>query len=208
MGGMANPENIDPYKIRSTSEARAKGRAGGLRSGARRRELASLKEAARIVLSMDSVSPKSNQAMELMGLDPDERTNAAAITATMVMRAVGGDVKAYEALSKNMALLEAEEAARRGADAVQGRAGPSPRSTSRPPSPPPSAQCRAPSRPARRRSSSRAGADPPNRATPTSSCSTCSSRARTPCGCACAATPTRCAAAASPTCSGRSASEG
>ena len=81
MPGMANPENIEPHKIRSTSEAREKGRAGGLRSGARRRELASLKEAARLILSMDSASPKHNKAMELMGLDPDERTNAAAVTA-------------------------------------------------------------------------------------------------------------------------------
>ena len=108
MPGMANPENIEPHKIRSTSEAREKGRAGGLRSGARRRELASLKEAARLILSMDSASPKHNKAMELMGLDPDERTNAAAVTATMVMRAAEGDVKAYEALSKNMALLDSD----------------------------------------------------------------------------------------------------
>lgn len=110
---MANPENLRP--VRSAKEAREKGRAGGLRSGARRRELASLKEAARVVLSMDSVSPKSNKAMELMGLDPDERTNAAAITATMVMRATEGDVKAYEALSRNMALLDADAAAERDA---------------------------------------------------------------------------------------------
>lgn len=113
MPGMANPENIEPHKIRSTSEAREKGRAGGLRSGARRRELASLKEAARLILSMDSASPKHNKAMELMGLDPDERTNAAAVTATMVMRAAEGDVKAYEALSKNMALLDSDRQAER-----------------------------------------------------------------------------------------------
>ena len=113
MPDMANPENIEPHKIRSTSEAREKGRAGGLRSGARRRELASLKEAARLILSMDSASPKHNKAMELMGLDPDERTNAAAVTATMVMRAAEGDVKAYEALSKNMALLDSDRQAER-----------------------------------------------------------------------------------------------
>lgn len=121
MGAMANPENIDPYKIRTASEARAKGRAGGLRSGARRRELASLKEAARVILSMDSASPKLNRAMELMGLDPDERTNAAAVTATMVMRAAEGDVKAYEALSRNMALLEAGAAAAAEAPASAAR---------------------------------------------------------------------------------------
>lgn len=116
---MANPENIEPHKIRTASEARAKGRAGGLRSGARRRENASLKEAARLILSMDAVNPRMNVAMDLMGLDPDEKTNAAMITATMVMRAAEGDVKAYEALSRNMALLDAEEAAERDAAAVE-----------------------------------------------------------------------------------------
>lgn len=107
---MANPENIEPHKIRTASEARAKGRAGGLRSGVKRREKASLREAARLILSMDSVSPQLNAAMELMGLDGDERTNAAAITATMVMKAAEGDVKAYEALSRNMALPEGGDA--------------------------------------------------------------------------------------------------
>lgn len=119
MQGMANPENIEPHKIRTTSEAREKGRVGGLRSGVKRRELASLREAARVVLSMDSVSPDSNLAMEIMGLDPDERTNAAAITVAMVAKAAQGDVKAYRELSKNMALLEAEETARQGAKAVR-----------------------------------------------------------------------------------------
>lgn len=106
-----NPENVEPYKIRTAEEARAKGRAGGLRSGVKRREKASLREAARLILSMDSVSPKLNKAMELMGLDGDERTNAAAITAVMMMKAADGDVKAYEALSRNMAPLDADAAA-------------------------------------------------------------------------------------------------
>lgn len=118
---MANPENIEPHKIRTASEARAKGRAGGLRSGARRRENASLKEAARLILSMDAVNPQMNSVMEKMGLDPDERTNASMITATMVVRAAQGDVKAYAALSKNMALLDAEETESRAETAQEAR---------------------------------------------------------------------------------------
>lgn len=111
-----NPENVEPYRIRSAEEAREKGRVGGLRSGIARREKASLKEAARLVLSMDSVNPKMNAAMDLMGLDADEKTNAAMVTATMVMMAAEGDVKAYEALSRNMALLDAEAEREREAD--------------------------------------------------------------------------------------------
>lgn len=103
---MANPENIEPHKIRTASEARAKGRAGGLRSGVARREKASLREAARLVLSMDVVDPAMQANLARLGLDPDERTNAALVTARMVIQAAGGDVKAYEALSRNVGALD------------------------------------------------------------------------------------------------------
>lgn len=115
-----NPENILPHRIRSTDEAREKGRAGGIRSGVARREKASLREAARVMLSMDVQSPEAQAVLERMGLDPDERTNAAAVTATMIAKAAGGDVKAYEALSRNMGALDDAEAAR-AADAASDR---------------------------------------------------------------------------------------
>ncbi|WP_314040650.1 phage terminase large subunit [Slackia exigua] len=111
----SNPENILPHRIRTAEEAREKGRAGGLRSGVKRREQASLREAARLVLSMDVVSPEASENLERLGLDADERTNAALVTARMVMEAAGGDVKAYEALSRNMGALDdaaREDAAR------------------------------------------------------------------------------------------------
>ena len=111
----SNPENILPHRIRTAEEAREKGRAGGLRSGVKRREQASLREAARLVLSMDVVSPEASENLEMLGLDADERTNAALVTARMVMEAAGGDVKAYEALSRNMGALDdaaREDAAR------------------------------------------------------------------------------------------------
>lgn len=114
---MANPENIEPHKIRTASEARAKGRAGGLRSGVARREKASLREAARLVLSMDVVDPAMQANLAKLGLDPDERTNAALVTARMVIQAAGGDVKAYEALSRNVGALDdqaREDAAEQG----------------------------------------------------------------------------------------------
>lgn len=106
---MANDENLRPAY--SPSEAREYGRVGGLRSGIARRERASLKETARLILSMDSASPQMIDAMAQMGLDPDERTNAAMVTAAMVVKASRGDVRAYKALSQNMALLDADIAA-------------------------------------------------------------------------------------------------
>lgn len=107
MRGM-NDGNLKP--IRTASEAREKGRIGGLRSGVKRREKASLREAAELILSLDSVNLDAQRAMDQMGLDEDERTNAAAITATMVMRATMGDVKAYSALSKNLPKPKDEDA--------------------------------------------------------------------------------------------------
>lgn len=116
-----NPENILPHRIRTAEEAREKGRAGGMRSGVKRREQASLREAARLILSMDVQSPEAQRVLEKLGLDPDERTNAAALTAAMVAKAAAGDVKAYEALSRNMGALDDSEAAerdKRAADAA------------------------------------------------------------------------------------------
>lgn len=113
-----NPENILPHRIRTAEEARAKGRAGGLRSGVARREKASLREAARLVLSMDVVDPAMQANLAQLGLDPDERTNAALVTARMVVQAAGGDVKAYEALSRNVGALDDSEAAERAREAA------------------------------------------------------------------------------------------
>ena len=117
---MANPENIIPHRISSASEAREKGRAGGLRSGVARREKASLREAARLMLSMDTASPDAQRVLERMGLDPDERTNAAMVTATMIAKAAQGDVKAYEALSRNMGALDDAEGLRSDEDGSGG----------------------------------------------------------------------------------------
>lgn len=94
---MANPENLQP--IRSTSEAREKGRAGGLRSGVKRRENATLKEAGRLLLSLDCIDEPASELLDRLGLDPDERTNAAAITAAMIIKAAKGDIRAYRALT-------------------------------------------------------------------------------------------------------------
>lgn len=115
-----NPENILPHRIRSSEEARKRGRAGGLRSGVARREKASLREAARLLLSMDVQSPEAQLVLERLGLDPDERTNATAVTAAMVAKAAQGDVKAYEALSRNMGALDDAEAAEKRIEAERG----------------------------------------------------------------------------------------
>lgn len=118
---MTNPENILPHRISSASEAREKGRAGGLRSGVARREKASLREAARLMLSMDTAAPDAQRVLERMGLDPDERTNAAMVTATMIAKAAQGDVRAYEALSRNMGALDDAEGLRSDESGPEGR---------------------------------------------------------------------------------------
>ncbi|MEG2533799.1 MAG: phage terminase large subunit [Gordonibacter sp.] len=85
------------------------GARGGRASGVARREKASLRQAAQLILSLDSVDPDALNVMEEIGLDDNERTNAAMVTTAMILKARAGDVRAYEALSKNMPELDDAE---------------------------------------------------------------------------------------------------
>lgn len=70
---MANPENLKP--IRSVSEAREKGKIGGIKSGEARRERKTLKEELLFLLSQDNVQEK--------------------ISLAIIQNALKGDIKAF-----------------------------------------------------------------------------------------------------------------
>ena len=78
-----NPDKLNP-PIRSTQEAREKGKIGGKKSGEVRREKKRLRELLELALTMPS--------MERQG------TNADAIVAALIERATKGDVRAYECI--------------------------------------------------------------------------------------------------------------
>ena len=88
---MANNENLKP--VRTKSEARERGRAGGKASGEARRKRADFRK----TLTAEIDSPEWNPLLESLGLDP---TLEAAINMAMIKEALAGNVKAYEAIAK------------------------------------------------------------------------------------------------------------
>lgn len=75
---MANEKNLKP--ARTKSEARALGAAGGKKSGEARRKKKTMRELLEIAMELPS----------------GDKTTAEAITAALLDKALGGDVKAYE----------------------------------------------------------------------------------------------------------------
>lgn len=90
---MANEQNLKP--IRSVSEAREKGRKGGIASGESRRKKANLREAANLLLTTKIEHPEWSETLEEMGL---ESTLEYALVAAMAKEVLAGNVSAYRAL--------------------------------------------------------------------------------------------------------------
>ena len=92
---MANSENLKP--VRTKSEARERGRAGGKASGAARRRKADFRKTLNALLTAKIDSPEWSPLLESLGLDP---TLEAAINMAMIKEALIGNVKAYEAVAR------------------------------------------------------------------------------------------------------------
>lgn len=91
---MANEQNL---KIPSSSEARENGKKGGIASGKARRKKANLKKAFETILQSDVASEKMKIQLEAMGY---EATNEMALALIMLQKAMKGDVRAFEQISK------------------------------------------------------------------------------------------------------------
>lgn len=92
---MANSENLKP--VRTKSEARERGRAGGKASGAARRRKADFRKTLNALLTAEIDSPEWNPLLESLGIDP---TLEAAVNMAMIKEALAGNVKAYEAVAR------------------------------------------------------------------------------------------------------------
>lgn len=92
---MANEGNLKP--IRSTSEARERGRAGGKASGRTRRKKADFKKTLNLLLTTDINDPSITPVFETLGIDS---TLESAVNMAMIKEAMAGNVKAYEAIAK------------------------------------------------------------------------------------------------------------
>ncbi len=90
-----NNENLRP--VRTTSEARERGRNGGKASGESRRRQANFRKALNLLLTTEIDSPEWTPVLQSLGLDS---TLEAAVNMAMIKKALAGDVKAYEAIAK------------------------------------------------------------------------------------------------------------
>ncbi|MGN1109838.1 MAG: hypothetical protein ACI4RK_10710 [Oscillospiraceae bacterium] len=87
-----NEKNLIP--IRTESEAREKGAAGGRKSGEARRRKKSMKSVLSAMLNADVVSDDIYNSAAEMGVDVMEMTYQAAIIAALIKKAASGDVAA------------------------------------------------------------------------------------------------------------------
>ncbi|MGQ7413805.1 stress-induced protein [Streptococcus suis] len=98
---MANEGNLIPANKRSESELREMTKKGGIASGKARRKKANLKKAFETILQADVASPMIKKQLEEFGF---EATNEMALAMVMMQKAMKGNVRAFEQISKLVAI--------------------------------------------------------------------------------------------------------
>lgn len=93
---MPNERNLIP--VRTTEEARERGRNGGRASGEARRRKKSLREAAELYLSLPVSDKRAWNKLARDGVDPEDVDNQMAIIAGLSIKAAKGDAKAAKVL--------------------------------------------------------------------------------------------------------------
>lgn len=88
--------NLKP--IRSTSEARRRGRNGGVKSGEARRAKKTLREAVLLLLHSKCTMEDVQAQMEALGLAKKDMTNQMAMVVSMFNEAMQGNVQAFNSL--------------------------------------------------------------------------------------------------------------
>lgn len=93
---MPNERNLIP--VRSTEEARERGRNGGRASGEARRRKKSLREAAELYLSLPVSDKRAWNKLARDGVSPEDVDNQMAVIAGLTIKAAKGDAKAAKLL--------------------------------------------------------------------------------------------------------------
>ena len=94
---MANEQNLIKNSERTPSERRENAKKAGVASGKARRKKANLKKAFETILQADVASPIVKKQLEDMGFDT---TNEMALAMVMMQKAMKGNVRAFEQISK------------------------------------------------------------------------------------------------------------
>lgn len=98
---MANEQNLIKNSERTPSERRANAKKAGEASGRARRKKANLKKAFETILQADVASPNVRKQLEEFGF---EATNEMALAMVMMQKAMKGNVRAFEQISKLTAI--------------------------------------------------------------------------------------------------------
>jgi len=102
-------ENLTPYeKGRSVDEAVENGRKGGIASGEARRAKKSRREIAQIIAS-SKVDGKNSKMLEALGIEADDATNDALLTASILKHAIDGNMHAVEKWQELTDAISAED---------------------------------------------------------------------------------------------------
>lgn len=94
---MANEQNLIPANKRTKNEHREIARKGGVASGKARRKKANLRKAFETILQAEVASPNVKKQLEDLGFDS---TNEMALAMVMMQKAMKGNVRAFEQISK------------------------------------------------------------------------------------------------------------
>ena len=103
---MANEDNLQV--IRSKTEAREKGKKGGIASGEARRRKKTMREALEQLLYHGQIPETTKSMMRAEGIDEDEMTHQMVITRSLIAKAESGDVQAYNAICQMIGEKPAE----------------------------------------------------------------------------------------------------
>ena len=94
---MANEQNLIPNSKRTASELREMTKKGGIASGKSRRKKADLRKAFEVILKADVANEGVRRQLESLGF---EATNEMALAMVMMQKAMKGNVRAFEQISK------------------------------------------------------------------------------------------------------------
>nr|DAI20093.1 MAG TPA: hypothetical protein [Caudoviricetes sp.] len=94
---MANEQNLIPANKRTKDEHREIAKKGGIASGKARRKKANLRKAFETILQAEVSSPNVKKQLEDLGF---ESTNEMALAMVMMQKAMKGNVRAFEQISK------------------------------------------------------------------------------------------------------------
>jgi hypothetical protein len=90
-------DNLRP-NITTTEQAQALGRKGGLASVESKRRKKTMRENAELLLSLPLKEGKLKEQIKALGLSDDDLTNQMAMMASMLRKALSGDVNAFNTL--------------------------------------------------------------------------------------------------------------